>query len=142
MADDVRSLSKRSRITWGLVCIGVGCYPIAIALGLISPGAGEEMAPVWVIAGAGIALIIAGLMILLAHYSRANDFLAGVLCLVFGAMGTWVSLFSSEDGFSGGLPFLPHDQNIMLGRWVFGLGAVICFAISVYAFRRAAQSSR
>lgn len=142
MADDVRSLSKRSRITWGLICIGVGCYPIAIALGLIPLGPDEEMAPLWVIAGAGIAFIIAGLMILLAHYSRANDYLAGVLCLVFGAMGTWVSLFSSDDGFSGGLFFLSHEQNIMLGRWVFGLGAVICFAICVYAFRRAAQSSR
>ena len=142
MAKDLRSLSKGSRLAWGFGCIAIGCYPISIALGLFQLDETALSAPLWVVAGAGIVFVIAGLMILLAHHSRANDFLAGVLCFIFGAMGTWVSLFSSNDGFSGGLPILSHEQNIMLGRWVFGLGAVICFAISVYAFRRAAQSSR
>jgi hypothetical protein len=142
MAKDVRSLSKRSRLAWGFGCIAIGCYPISIALGLFQIDDTASNAPHWVVAAAGIAFVIAGLMILLAQHSRANDFLAGILCFVFGAMGTWVSLFSSNDGFSGGLAILPNEQNIMLGRWLFGLGAVICFAISVYAFRRAAQSSR
>ena len=76
------------------------------------------------------------------HRRTENDFLAGILCLVFGAMGTWVSLFSGSDGFTGGLFFLSTDQNVTLGRWMFGLGALICFSLSAYAFRRAAQSSK
>lgn len=142
MADDVRTLSKRSRITWSAFCIVLGCFPISIALGWLPVDPDTVMAPLWVVAAAGIALFIAGLMILLANYSRANDLLAGILCLVFGAMGTWVALFGLSSGFSGGLFFLSYDQNVTLGRWVFGLGALICFLLSAYAFRRAAQSSR
>ena len=93
--------------------------------------------PPWVVAGAGFAFVIAGLMILLARHARANDFLAGVLLLVFGLIGLWVSIFSSSEGFSGGAFFLSRDSNIALGRCIFGLGSLISFSLSVYAFRRA-----
>jgi hypothetical protein len=79
-------------------------------------------------------------MILFANHSRANDLLAGVLLLLFGVLGTWVSALGSNDGFSGGLPFLTAELNIVVGRWAFGLGALICFALSVYAFQRAANT--
>lgn len=41
-----------------------------------------------------------------------------------------------------GIPLLSTADNVTLGRWVFGGGALICFAISAYAFRRAFLSSR
>lgn len=140
MAKDIRSLSNRARSVYGIGCLALGCYPIAIALGFVTVDEAALTVPRWIIAGAGLAFVVAGLMILYAHYSRANDVLAGVLLLLFGALGTWVSLFSSEEGFSGGLPFLSSERNVAVGRWVFGLGALICFALSVYAFRRAARS--
>lgn len=142
MARDVRSLSKGSRLAWGLICVAIGCYPIAIALGLVPVDPAEQMSPSWVVAGAGIAFVIAGLMILLANHTRANDLLAGVLCLLFAIMGAWVALFSSSEGFSGGWFFLSYEQNVALGRWVFGTGSLVSLAIAAYAFRRAAQSSR
>jgi hypothetical protein len=142
MAKDARSLSKGSRLGWGLVCIAIGCYPISIALGLFPLDQAELTAPLWVVAAAGIVFVIAGFMILLANHSRANDLLAGVLCLLFAIMGAWVALFGSSEGFSGGWFLLSHEQNVALGRWVFGIGALLSFAISAYAFRRAAQSSR
>lgn len=142
MAKDARSLSRGSRLTWGLVCIALGCYPISMALGFFPVDPAELTAPLWVVAAAGIAFVIAGFMILLANHSRANDLLAGALCLLFAIMGAWVALFSSSEGFSGGLFFLSSEQNVALGRWVFGIGALLSFAISAYAFRRAAQSSR
>lgn len=86
--------------------------------------------------------MIAGLMIFLAQHPRANDFLAGVLCTLFGCMGVWVALFSSSDGFSGGWFFLSDEQNETIGRWLFGFGALVSFAIATWAFRRASQSSR
>lgn len=100
------------------------------------------MAPMWVVASSGIVFLIAGCMIFLADHSWANDLLAGFLCLLFGAIGAWVSLFSSSEGFSGGLWILSNDANVSLGRWVFGLGALISFSISAYAFRRAYRSLR
>lgn len=139
MARDTRSLSGRARLIYGASCILLGCYPIAVALGIIPIGQGELTAPRSVIGGAGVAFVIAGLMILLGRYSRANNFLAGLLLLLFGAMGAWVALFSSDAGFSGGLPFLPAELNVSIGRWVFGIGSLICFALSLYAFRLAAN---
>lgn len=100
------------------------------------------LAPMWVVALCGIVFLIAGCMIFLATHSRASDMLAAILCLLFGIVGTWVSLLSPSEGFSGGIPLLSQESNVTLGRWMFGGGAVICFAISAYAFRRAFQSSR
>lgn len=96
----------------------------------------------WVIASSGIVFLIAGCMIFLGNHSWGNDLLAGILCLVFGAVGTWVSLFSSSEGIAGGLWFLSADANVVLGRFLFGLGALACFAIAAYAVRRAYRSLR
>jgi len=133
---------ERSRLVLGLLCVVLGALPLSIALGFIPIVEGQVHAPMWVVALSGIIFVIAGCMIFLGSQSRANDFLAGVLCLLFGAVGTWVSLFSPSDGFSGGVPLLPNAANVTLARWLFGGGALICFALSVYAFRRATQSSR
>ncbi len=141
MARDIRSLSTGGRLTYGIGCIAIGCYPIALALGYVQAD-GEPLSPPWVIAGAGIAFVIAGFMILLAHHSTANDLLAGILLLIFGIMGVWVSLFSSDEGFSGGPPLLSDETNILLARWFFGLGSLVSFAMCGYAFRRAASGSK
>lgn len=139
MTRDIRTLSKRARLVYGAGCVLLGCFPVAIAFGFIPADGTELSAPRWVVAGAGLVFVIAGLMILFADNENANDFLAGVLLLMFGVLGTWVSLLSSDDGFSGGLPFLSPEKNIAVGRWVFGFGALICYSLSVYAFRRAAK---
>lgn len=141
MARDARSLSRRARLVLGLGCIALGCYPIALGLGFLPADGGAAKAPLWIVAGAGLVFVIAGLMILLADHARANDLLAGVLLLLFGIIGAWASLFSSSEGFSGGLPFLSRDLNTLIGRWIFGLGALICFAMCGYAFWRAASRS-
>ena len=142
MPEPRSSSSTRSRFRIGLLCIALGCYPLAIAFGVLPVDATKVMAPMWIVALSGTVFLIAGCMILLGNHSWANDLLAGILCLLFGIMGAWTALLASGEGFSGGLWFLSHDTNVALGRWVFGIGALICFTISAYAFRRAYQSSR
>lgn len=134
--------SEGTRSILGLFCIALGIYPLAIAFGFIPVDEGQVLAPMWVVALCGIVFLIAGCMIFLATHSRASDMLAAILCLLFGIVGAWVSLLSPSEGFSGGIPLLSQESNVTLGRWMFGGGAVICFAISAYAFRRAFQSSR
>lgn len=142
MTENIDSLSWRARWAFGLSCIALGCYPIALGLGFIPIEESGSTVPPLIIAGAGLIFVIGGLMILFAKHSRANDLLAGFLLMVFGIIGAWVSLFSSSEGFSGGLPFVSEESNILVGRWVFGLGAIICFALCVWAFRRAASGSK
>jgi len=137
LASDTTSLSRRARFAWGLVVIALGCYPIALGFGLLPTGEAGLSAPSWIVVAAGLVFVIAGFMILLARHTRANNLLAGILLLLFGVIGAWVSLFGSGDNMTGGLPFLPREVNAVLGRLLFGLGALLCFAMSVYAFRRA-----
>ena len=134
--------SDRGRLITGILCVVLGLVPVAIALGVIPVSDAQLHAPMWIVALSGVVFIIAGCMIFLGNHTWANDLLAGVLCLLFGVAGTWVAFFSSSDGFSGGIPLLSQAANVTLGRWVFGLGALLSFSISIYAFRRAIQSSR
>ncbi len=136
---------RRSRHTrWfvGLPCIALGLLPIFIALGWIPVAATSLHAPMWILALCGGIVLIAGMMVVLGNQSRANDLLAGVICLLFGINGAWIALLGPAEGFSGGLPILSGAANTTLGRWVFGIGALMCFAIAAYAFRLAFQSSR
>jgi len=134
--------SGRHRLIVGLLCIALGAFPLSIALGLLPVDEADVYAPMWVVAVSGLVFLIAGCMIILGNHSWANDLLAGILCLLFGVVGVWVALFSPSEGFSGGVPLLSNAANVTLARWVFGFGALISFSISVYAFRRAFQSSR
>jgi len=134
--------SGPNRFIVGLLCIALGAFPLSIALGLLPVDEGDVHAPMWVVAISGIVFLIAGCMIILGNHTWANDLLAGVLCLLFGVVGVWVALFSSSEGFSGGIPLLSNAANVTLARWVFGGGALISFSIAVYAFRRAFQLSR
>jgi divalent metal cation (Fe/Co/Zn/Cd) transporter len=129
-------------LAYGLLLIVVGALPLSVAFGVLPVDEADVHAPMWVVAVSGIAILIAGCMIILGNHSWANDLLAGVLCLLFGVIGVWVALFSSSEGFSGGIPLLSNAANVTLARWVFGGGALISFSISAYAFRRAFQLSR
>ena len=142
MARDIRSLSTGARWFYGVLCIAIGAYPIAISLGYVSFDDAEPTSPLWVAAAVGISFVIAGCMILLAHHSRANDLLAGVLLMIFAVLGVWVSVFSSDEGFSGGWPLLSEETNLLIGRWLFGLGALASFSLCIWAFRRAVRGSK
>jgi len=137
----MRTLSARARLVYGLGCIAVGFYPIALSFGLFEAWEPVLHAPRWVIAGVGCVFVIAGFMILLAHHSKANDFLACVLFILFGLLGIWVSLFSSSEGFSGRIPFFSREANVIIARCLFGIGALISFSMSIWAFRRGTTKS-
>ena len=142
MPESMSSAPGRGRFGMGILCIALGFYPLSIAFGWLPVDQADVMAPMWVVASSGIVFLIAGCMIFLGNHSWANDLLAGILCLLFGAVGAWASLFSSSEGFAGGVWFLSTDANVTLGRWVFGSGALISFAIAAYALRRAYRSLR
>tara|TARA_R110002167_G_scaffold149732_1_gene343153 strand:+ start:347 stop:760 length:414 start_codon:yes stop_codon:yes gene_type:complete len=127
---------------WGWICILLGLYPIAIAAGILEVDPDKLHAPPWVLALCGLVFIIAGCMALLGQHGRVNDSLAALILLAFALVGVWVSLFSSAEGFSGGLPFVSQEMNILLQRCIFGLGALICLSLFVYAVRRAINPDR
>lgn len=127
---------QRAHPAWGWLCVGLGLYPISIALGLITVDESRVHAPMWVMALSGIVFVICGCMILLGRDSRLNNLFAALMTLSFAAIGVWVSLFSPPEGFSGGIPLLSNETNVMIARWVFGCGAIVSFALCGYAVRQ------
>ena len=122
---------------WAWFCIALGLGPLAIACGVVAVDPSKLLAPAWVLALCGLVFVIGGCMMLLGRGTRANDLLAGLICLAFAAVGIWVSLFAPSASFSGGIPLLSHEQNVTLGRWVIGCGAVVSLMLTGYALRRA-----
>jgi hypothetical protein len=119
-----------------LFCAVAGGLLILVALGVISTSPGQRHAPDSIIAMTGAAFLIAGCMVLIGRQSRFNDLFAAILCLLFGATGAWVAIYASSEGFSGGIPLISNEANVRLARWMFGLGSLVCLAISGWAFRR------
>jgi hypothetical protein len=76
-------------------------------------------------------------MLFLRRDTKLNDALASVLLVAFAILGIWASLFAPDPGFSGGLPFLTHEQNIVLAKFVFGAGSLISLLMAGWAIRRA-----
>ena len=128
--------SRRGHLALALSCVLSGGLLILVACGILVDDPDQRHAPDFIIAISGAVFIIAGCMVLVGRQSRYNDLLAAVLCLLFGATGAWVAVYSPGEGFSGGLPLISNEANITLARWVFGLGSLTCFAISGWAFKR------
>ena len=129
--------SKHQSLWLGLFCIAVGLFPIAHALQLLPISEQSGDAPRWVIGLCGMVFALSGCMMMTQLNSRLNNILAAIFLALMGSIGVWVSLFSPADGMSGGLFFLSREQNVLLGRCVFGLGAAIGFAMCAYAGRLA-----
>ena len=128
------TLSRNARLGYGFGCVAIGFYPIALGFGFIPVENSAELPPSWILIATASVFFMAGTMILLASQSYINDFLAGILLCIFGALGTWVSVFAPSEGFVGG--------DTPTARIAFGVGAVMTFAIAYLAFRRAVKRMR
>lgn len=114
---------------------------MGVALGIVPLNQGEIYAPAWVLFLCGLIFLMSGCMILLGQHSKLNDLFAFVFCLAASLVGAWVAFFGSSEQFSGGLPFVPRDVNVVLGRTLFGAGAVVTLGVAAYALYRFRQDS-
>ena len=121
---------------WGWLCMFLGLYPIAFALKLFPTGDTTGYAPMWIIFLVGLVFVITGTFILVKRHSRINTLLATSILFMLGAISVWVALFSPTEWFVGGFTALSEDQNIVLARWMFGVGAIASFIMSGYGIQK------
>ena len=133
--------SQQKSLLLGLLCIAVGLFPLAHAFELLPIAEQPGDAPRWVIGVCGVVFVLSGCMMMTQLNSRLNNILAAIFLALMGSVGVWVSLFSPAEGMSGGLFFLSREQNVLVARCVFGLGAAIGFAMCGYAVHLAFKSS-
>jgi hypothetical protein len=141
--------SPRATFVCGLAAIGMGLFLLLFGLGIIpiKPRAGDG--PLWIAAVAGVAFMLAGLSIAVGaihgvsqtgelpkdtgwwmrlFYTVIGVVIAGSLA----SIGTWVAFGPGARSFGGtGMFLLSPEANAMVGRIVFGFGAVLTWLITI-----------
>ena len=97
--------------------------------------------PLWLLACAGLAFLLAGVAIAIQTFGLANavgelpadtsrwmralHYLIGLaIFCCFGAIASWVAFGPGERHFSGTFLFFDPATNAAIGRTAFGIGAV------------------
>lgn len=113
----------------------VGALLMAVAGGLIPASPDSFYAPRWILGLVGFVLLTTGVSLLFPAESPWRACFASVILLSMAGVGLWAAFFGDPAHISGGLPFLSEQTNVRFGKWVFGIGALITFGISGYAFK-------
>ncbi len=61
--------------------------------------------------------------------------MAGIVTALMGTMSAWVALFSSESNIDSNISMLSGMLDIPIGRIMFGIGALVCYLITIYALK-------
>ena len=130
-----KKLSKNQQVLAGVLFIlaGISFFLMGLGWGPVELQEGE--APGWVVSLAGAIFAFAGVMILIGENAKYNNLMAGILIAMMGTVGGWVALFGSAENMSGGFSFVSAETNFTFARILFGIGAIICYSISIHAFR-------
>lgn len=137
-------------LVFGLITAAIGGYFALVGGGLLPiPGGPANLhAPLWVLFCVGLAFLLAGIALLVQRFGRADargelpadappllrviQYLTGVAIFVsFALIGSWVAFGPGERAFSGTLMFPDARTNEILGRALFGVGAIISWACAV-----------
>ncbi len=108
---------------------------MAVAAGVvpIEPDPGD--APPFIIGLAGFVFVAAGGAFMVDGGSAARALWSMLILASLAGIGLWVAFYGDSESISGGLPFLSQEVNAMLGKWMFGFGALITLFMVVLAFR-------
>lgn len=138
-----KTMTEHSKnLFWGCLCAAIGSIICLIATGVIDYPADQIHAPGWIVFLAGAIFTLGGLAIIFRSKPILVSIIGNLMVAVFAIIGVWVAIWSSSEGFSGGIPFLPRELNVTLGRWVFGVGAVISSLILIPGIKQLLKSIR
>jgi hypothetical protein len=142
----------------GIAFASAGVYFVLVGWGVLAMP-GNTASPPFVIVCAGLAFLFAGLVAIVRGKAGANDrdsdlpadaprwthvscrVLAIAIAGSLAAIGTWIAIGSGPRAFSFSGPFVEmRTTGELIGRTVFGLGAVIVWiyviALTVGTVRR------
>ena len=135
--------SPKTTILCGLLAVGLGLFMVLIGMGIVKPDPRSMNGPLWIATCAGLVFMLAGLSVAIGALNgvsatgelpRDSGWWMRLLYYVlgFGAcaglalIGSWVAFGPGARSFSGsGMMFAPRDWAELLGRVIFGLGAVV-----------------
>ncbi len=123
-----------------LLVMCLGGFLVLEGLQITSFGEPTENTPYWVVTLAGVVFCIAGLA-LLSEAAIWRDLCAAMITAAMGVLGAWVSLYGDDANMSGSFSFGGNIRvfsaiaDVSVARIAFGIGALMCFGLSLYALR-------
>jgi hypothetical protein len=141
--------SPRTTFVCGLLAIAAGLPLLLIGLGVLPMPPRSAPGAQWIGAVAGIAFMLAGISIAVGAIHGVSEtgelpkdtgwwmqlFYTAIGVIIAGALasiGTWVAFGPGPRAFSGtGMFLLSREAGEMVGRIVFGLGAVLTWLITI-----------
>jgi hypothetical protein len=135
-----KNLSQSKRVAIGLVvcAVGFGVVALGVNLGIkANKFAAGELAALPV----GMVIALGGAMLALPkRFARARALLAALMVTVLALTADWIAFGPGELSFGSGLSFhkVPGPVQIgkMIGRILFGIGAVLANLLALWAWVR------
>lgn len=115
----------------------VGAFLVLLGADIVPQRVFKPNVPSLVLVVIGLALILAGMSVFFRVGSPIANRMIGVCMLLMALPFFWVAFFGDPRQISGGIPFLPAQYNRLLGRFMFGLGALFWLWLGVMALRHA-----
>lgn len=120
-ADTERSVSPRAAPFVGLFLVAMGLLVVAMSADLIHVEPDQFHAPRWVAAAAGLAFVLAGLILLISNHSapKLQGLLGAFVVTLLAAVANWVAFGPGERRFSGvfSVGFWHSGANPRGTRW-------------------------
>jgi len=123
-------------VFWGSVMLILALALFLVAAGVVPSGSEGRAAPLMVVAMAGMVLAAGGIALLLSSTSRLRLALVAVMLAGFAAIGGWIAFNGTAETISGGVAFLTREENALLGRLTFGMGAVLSVLVLILVLRQ------
>ena len=127
----------------------MGLFLLLVGLGVVPMNPRSVHAPLWIASAAGIAFMLAGISIAVGAIHGVSEtgelpkhtgwwmrlfyYVIGlVIAGALASIGSWVAFGPGPRAFSGtGLFLLSPEASVMVGRIVFGIGAVLTWLCTI-----------
>ena len=129
-------MHPKARILSSALLIVAGLVIELTVLDIISIDENLVHAPNWVISLLGILFLSSGLVIVVSPESSIASWSAGTLVIAMTLVSAWVAVYGSSEHFSGDLPFISRDTNVIIARIIFGCVSLLGLAIILAAAKK------
>jgi hypothetical protein len=147
--DRQQGSSPRTTLICGLAAAALGLFVVLVGLGVVPVNPRSVNGPLWIATVAGICFLLAGISVAVgaihgvsetgeppkdsSWWMRLFYYLIGVaIAGALASIGSWVAFGPGPRAFGGtGLFLLSPEANAMVGRIVFGFGAVLTWLCAI-----------
>jgi hypothetical protein len=149
--------SRRTTVVCGLFAAAMGLFLLLTGLGVIPMPPRSGDGPHWIAAAAGMCFLLAGISIAVGAIHGVSEtgelphdtgwwmrlFYYAIGLVIAGSLasiGSWIAFGTGPRAFGGtGMFMLSREANDMVGRIVFGLGAVLTWLFTIAIAVRGAR---